>query len=177
VAKTLLQKSKIEIRLFDRGKVRNDCDDSATMVGIGPQRPNRRAGVGPWPSNFKHDVDEEQKYKLEKDCDETFDIFVNVPPLFNSLISQILKILFPGIINTWCENSVESFALQSGLARLPVTGFATQQYRAPIHPDPKDSKWTAVLPIAYGQFIHSYGLSCIRNRSSYSGVGTPQRRS
>jgi hypothetical protein len=26
---------------------------------------------------------------------------------------------------------------------LAVTGFATENYSAPVHPDPKDSKWTA----------------------------------
>jgi hypothetical protein len=49
--------------------------------------------------------------------DETVDIFLNVPPFLNSLILQILKILFPYITNIWRENGIEGFALQSGLAR------------------------------------------------------------
>jgi hypothetical protein len=51
--------------------------------------------------------------------------------------------LFPDITNTWRDNGIDSFALRSGLARLAVTGFATREYCAPIHPDPNDSKWTA----------------------------------
>jgi hypothetical protein len=66
-----------------RGDDRNDPD--GIMVGFGPQRPSQDGEVDNW-GNFKSSVDEDNKYQLEKECDETFDAFLNVPPFFNSLI-------------------------------------------------------------------------------------------
>jgi hypothetical protein len=45
------------------------------MVGVGAQRVDKRG-----------EVDENQKYVLEEGCDETFDILLNVLPLFHALI-------------------------------------------------------------------------------------------
>ena len=68
-----------------RGKVRNDSNPAATMVGVGAQRVDKRGEVGNW-SNFKTKINENQKYVLEEGCDETFDVLLNVLLLFHALI-------------------------------------------------------------------------------------------